>query len=319
VKYEILPGVLRGLRYDMEDCPDYFWSEASPHPASARAVAAMFEAAKQRTESYRTSITDGGATPPPRWSTTVEWVDQVLAGGFYGFSVVGGMPGLGKSVLSMACAIEAAASLEWNVLFFNAEMGDDVLRPRLDRYLEAWPGAADAVDNLSIVAVPRGFTMEDILSHAVGVCGDDRPVLTIFDSINTCATLMEGSYLDNLREIVLFSMMSRRISRGAASFLCVSELNRGAGVKGMNAEYWADVVLKILGEKERGWVRMKLQKSRATAGEREERKMVRVIHTSRFLTREQLDRQRQAGGDPLQGALHLVEAGSGDWADEEVF
>jgi len=304
---DILPDVYVGLREAFNDCPDYYWSKDSPHPTSARALAAMFLAVKRRTDPHSKQLVEIAGDPPPRWPATVDFLDTIM-GGFYGLTCFASMPGLGKSTLALASAIEAAASLKWNVLYINAEMGEDVLAPRLDQYLTAHPDAEDACDHMAIVNVTRGYTIQDLLEAAVGIAGDDRPILTVIDSINTTATLMDGAFLDNVRNIALFCMMARRVSRGAASFLVISELNRSGGAKGMNVEYWSDVVVKLAGEKEKGWVRMKLQKSRATAGEREERKLVRVHHTSRFLSREDLENQRLRAVHGAGGHLHLVEA-----------
>jgi predicted ATP-dependent serine protease len=294
------------VRTDFADCPDYYWTERSPYQTSIRAVAAMFEAAKPRTQSVSAPINAIKAGKAPRWATNLNFIDRIT-GGFYGLSVVGGMQKLGKSTLAMASAIEAAASLEWNVVLHNAEVGGDELGRRLDQYLTIHPSAEDAVNHMRVVSVPRGFRLEDFLEHAVDLAADDRPVLTVIDSINTCAQLMDGSYLDNLRELALWSMMSRRISRGAASFLVVSELNKSGSAKGMNLEYWADMVIRMTGDRKRGWLKMKLAHSRATQGEDEERKMVRVHHTSRFLTeddiRAQDDQTRRAAGT---AHLHLV-------------
>ena len=289
----------RALREDMADCPDYYWTEDSPYNASARAVAAMFEAAKPRTEVVSAKIGQIRASTAQRWPTNVDFIDNVT-GGFYGLSVLGGFQKLGKSTLALASAIEAAASMKWNVVLHNAELGGDELGRRLDQYMEVHPSAEDAVDNLRVVSIPRGFTMDDILAENVAICADDRPVLNVLDSINTCATLMDGNYLDNLRDLALWCMMSRRISRAAASFLVVSELNARGMSKGLNLEYWADMVVRMKGDKKRGWITLKLAHSRATQGEDEERKVVRVHHTSRFLTEEAIRRQdeqtRRAAG-----------------------
>jgi predicted ATP-dependent serine protease len=292
----------------MADAPDYFWTEDGPYPTSVRAVAAMFEAAKQRTERTSARIGQIRASTAPRWPSNVQFIDNIT-GGFYGLSVVGGFQKLGKSTLAMASAIEAAASLEWNVILHNAEVGGDELGRRLDQYLAVHPSAEDAVANMRIVTTPRGAHIEDFLEEATDAAHDDRPVLTVLDSVNTIAQLMDGNYLDNLRSICLWAMMSRRISRASASFLVVSELNRSGTSKGMNLEYWADMVIRMKGDRKQGWLKMQLAHSRATQGEGDERKVVRVHHTSRFLTesevRDQSDRAKRANGQAA--FLHAVD------------
>lgn len=284
------------------------WGDDSVFGKSLRAVVAMLEANKPRGNRSAKRLDQVDAGNAPRWPSNLSFIDN-MTGGFYGFSVCAGFPNLGKSTIALASAIEAAASLEWNVLFLNAELADEELGRRLDQYLAVHPSAEDAVDHMRIVSVPRGFRIEDIQIEAQSICGDDRPILTVIDSINTCAQLMGGNYLDSLRELCLFCMMSRRISRAAASFLVVSELNRGGQAKGMNLEYWADMVIRLTGGKQKGWIDIRLAKTRATQGEDAKHKHVRVHHSSRFLREHEF---------AAMGSERLAVVGQND-EDPDVF
>ena len=281
------------LELELADAPDHYWTQLSPIPTSMRAVGGMLLAMRRRADPEWSHIGDTAIGEAPRWESTISFLDNI-AGGFYGLSTLGGPPNLGKTMLAMASAMEAAASLKWNVLWCNAEMAPDELSGRFDRYLDRHHAAEDAVPNLTIMHVPRGFCVEDLVAQAYSLAGDDRPLLTVLDSVNTCAELMNMGYLDALRELSLFAMMSRRISRGAASFLMVSELNRAGGVKGEKLSYWSDVFLKLAGDRKAGWVKIKLQKTRSTQGEGTEYKHVRVHHLHRFLRETEMDGQQLA-------------------------
>jgi hypothetical protein len=97
------------------------------------------------------------------------------------------------------------------------------------------------------------------------------------------AELSGRPYLDTLRELSLWAMMARRLSRGMASFLILSEQNKTGGVKGEKLNYWSDVFVKMNGDKKAAHLRMKIHKTRSTPGEKEERKLVRIVHQQRFL------------------------------------
>lgn len=281
----------KNIAEELGDAPDYYWTNLSPFPASVRALGAMILANQHRGQSTVSQIKDLPKGTTERWTSTVSFIDR-LCGGFYGLTTLGGSPGLGKSLLSRASAIEAAASTKWNVIVFDAENAPDELGAKYDEYLAEHPGAEDAVDNLRIVHVPRGIDVATMIAEVALIAGDDRPVLTVIDSINTVAELTNRSYLDALREYSLWAMLSRRISRGAASFLMVSELNRAGGAKGEKLNYWSDLFVQLTGERQKGYVRMKIKKTRSTPGESEERKLVRIVHRQRFLEESEMQQQR---------------------------
>lgn len=282
------------VRDDLEDCPDYYWTKISPYPASVRAWGAMLLAVG---DDGRISWSKLGETTPgeaKRFESTISWIDLLTNGGYYGLAVLGGRPGLGKSMLGRAASMQAAASGDWNVIHIDAEHPADELEEKFQTYIDQHAGAEAAIDNLRIVHVPRGITIEDLVVQIGEVIGDDRPVLTVVDSINTIAQLMRGPYLDNLRDLALWAMMARRISRGSASFLMMSELNKLGGAKGGNLEHWADVFVQLDGDRQAGWVTVTLKKTRSTAGEGQQKKMVRLPQITRFLTEaEASDRSGQ--------------------------
>jgi predicted ATP-dependent serine protease len=291
---------------DLEDSPDYYWTKLSPYPQSLRALGAMGIAAEHVGQATSHGIRDIEPGRAPRWPSTISMV-ELNCGGFYGLTTVGGYPSLGKSMLAMASAIEAAASLDWNVVFLNCEMAPDELAGRFDSYLDAHPHAEDAVDHLRLVHAPRGLDVPMIIGEVSAVVADDRPVLLVVDSVNTAAELMNRNYLDGLRELSLWAMMARRISRGAASFLLVSELNKGGGAKGEKLSYWSDCFLQMTGDKKKGWVRLTIKKTRSTQGEGLNEPHIRLIHKARFLREDELTGPQR----------HLEVVGGGAYDDDD--
>ena len=218
-------------------------------------------------------------------------------------TALAGKGGVGKSMLAFASAIEAAASGEWNVVYLTAEMATDEFARRGDAYLAAYPGAEDAVERLTLIHLPKYPKLEDLanlISAASATGAGDAPTLVCIDSINTCAKLMRGSYLQSLDEIALWAMLSRRISRGAVSWLLVAELNKGGTVKGDQLGYWADVVLSLrnpTGKKERpNVVELELTKSRSTAGEGKMGLYLRAVQSFRFIPEREVALRYIPGG-----------------------
>lgn len=229
----------------------------------------------------------------PRWASTLSYVD-IHCGGFYGVSTLAGRGGVGKSMLAFASAIEAAASLEWQVVYLQAEMDSAELARRGDAYLAAHPAASDAVERLTMIHLPRGGTLMRLAETICAACDhEDSPLLVVLDSINTAAELLEKPYLIALRDLALWAMMSRRLSRGAVSWLIVSELNKAGGVRGDKLTYWSDLVLTMKRPSARAApniVELELAKSRSTGGEGSMGKYVRRWQSFDFLPERELER-----------------------------
>ena len=111
-----------------------------------------------------------------------------------------------------------------------------------------------------------------------------------------------------MKDYALCSMLSRRMSNGAASFLLVSETNQAGGAKGGKLEFWADVVLKLKKASTTSTgivpVAMELVASRRTGGEGPLGTYYRNQQACRFQTQEEIP-----GPQP-------VRATQGDWYDD---
>ena len=185
----------------------------------------------------------------PKWSTGCDCIDDVTGGG-YGMVVVGGAPKVGKSLMAVSSAVEAARA-GFSVVYANAEMSPEHLLMRFQNYM----GRIDPVvgRNLHIANVGPGITIdtlyEEILSNAV-FDSTDR-VLIVLDSINRIVDFgcssdgNEDGYWKVLADWSAWAMNSRRTTEGRISWLIVSELNAQGGIKGRNLEYIADMVIRM--------------------------------------------------------------------------
>lgn len=258
------------------------------HTASARGLLALHAALERQTENEYSDVGDPYNPKPPKfWPSTIPHIDTVC-GGFYGVSVVTGQPGTGKTLLSIASAIEAAASGNWQVVILSAEDDKDGFRERFNRYLSVHPAAQDCIGNLHYHAVGKGqdassltLTIHHCIDHTL-----DTPILIVIDSINSIVNLSHGSYLSLLKEIGLWAMFSRRLSAGDVSFFITAETNKSGEVKGEALSFWSDVYLKMKWKSE-NVVDMNLAKTRRTAGAGPMGNHLRNWSTGRFEPEEQ--------------------------------
>ena len=287
---------------DLSDPLDIDWSEESTFTPALRGWAAMALAtqAKGRATLYHPRA-GGTSVDSLRRFPSLNHYLQTNLGGMYGLSVMAGRKGLGKSMWALGIAIEAAATMEWQVYYLNAEMDQDEIGMRFDRYLERWPASLDCLEYLRIVNVPKGYEPVDFVSQVESTMDPCLPILVVVDSINTIAELCPGNYLHWLKEWQLWAMLSRRMSRGACSFLLLSELNKAGRTKGEKLEHWADVVVTLKGKSEERHVEMELNKTRRTGGEGPMGRYIRHIADSRFYRPDEVSDQ-----------LRLVEGGTNE-------
>jgi hypothetical protein len=275
-------------------------------PDGHKAWCATYLALQDYTENERLTIDYSGTVVEdelPRWPSNIVHL-QRHCGGFYGLAVVLGAEKCGKTMLALGSCIEAAATGEWQVVYFGAELDNVEMAMRLTRYFEAHPSAVDAEEFLHVVSIGKGQTPEHLqqeIEQHTNPAGP--PVLVCMDSINTLAEMSGRDYLKTLRDYALWAMLSRRISNGAVSFLIVSETNHQGGAKGGKLEFWADQVLKMGRTKTQAStgivpVKMNLMASRRTGGEGDMGIYLRNQKTCRFCTEEELERPQfeRAGG-----------------------
>jgi hypothetical protein len=164
-------------------------------------------------------------------------------------------------MLAFSTALSAAATQEWNVVYFCGELDEGEMIERRAREMTAHPSAVDGVDYLKVVQVGIGQTIFDFCVELAGM-DPDLPILVLMDSINTIAELSRKDYLRTLADFAIWAMMSRRLSRGAASFLLVSESNKKGNSKGEKLEFWSDLAITMKGRRDEMAVDFEISKVR---------------------------------------------------------
>ncbi len=262
-----------------------------------RGWVAAIMAAKKRTpnwsQRWRENITDYDTLP--RWPSTLSGIDQRY-GGFFGLTSLVAQPGCGKTMLGLSSALQAAATQKWNVKFFAAEVDDDEIMERRDREMRVHTGAIEGADFFELIHVGKGQHLEDF---CIDLAEHDPtlPILVCIDSINTMATLTGRDYLKTISEIALWASFARKLSRGAISFLIISETNAKGNSKGEKLEYWSDLCITMKGQKGETGIDFDISKIR-----RGQHSVLGMLHrdwkTNRFYTREEMEwfdsRQRRA-------------------------
>lgn len=269
----------------------YFDPIKSPYGPGDRAWAACTLACRDHLNNIVQEFTeDDQAEELQRYPSTLEPIDKRI-GGFYGVTSLIAEPGVGKTMLAWACALTAAATQKWNVVYFGGELDEGEMIDRRAREMTVHETAIDGADYLKMVQVGIGQTTFDFCVELAGL-DPDLPILVVMDSINTIATLSRRDYLRTLEDYAIWAMMARRISRGAASFLLVSETNKRGRSKGEKLEFWSDIALNMSGKKDETAVDFVISKIRR--GQWFPLPMFhRHWNTNRFYTQIQMDRINQ--------------------------
>lgn len=251
---------------------DYYLGAGCSLETVEALVTLLEELQRMRVECYGTRInqwlTDANTTPVdrysslapddtpgasmPQWPTGCRKLDD-LTGGGYGMTVISGEPKVGKSLLAMSAAIEAARS-GWKVVYFNAELTRASV---LNRVLAYAKGVDESIKaNLSIHQIEAGFTVDDAIEAIRGQLDlETRKLLIVQDSVNRIVDLStdDGSEMGYWRTLRAWSELARRTSRiseGVISSLLVSELNKQGRTKGGGLDYAADLVVSIQADSE---------------------------------------------------------------------
>ena len=187
---------------------------------------------------------------PPKFPTGLPALDA-LTGGGYGMTVVAGAPKVGKSLVAVCAAVEAARR-GWEVVYFNCELTQYEMLTRLKRYTRGDMGPLKK--NLLIVDPTSGFQPLDaakiVRNRIDPVRAEQDRVLIIIDSINRIANLSgTGSRADGYwRTMEAWSEWLRnaaKSSEGNVASMIISELNGQDHIKGRNLEYAANLVVRM--------------------------------------------------------------------------
>jgi len=215
-------------------------------------------------------VTDPPGLQPPPWPTGCASLDALTGGGGYGMTVIAGEPKVGKSLLALSSAVEAARH-GWRALYVNAELTRSEIANRLQRYMQTMDETV--CDQLRILNVDAGVQPNHVI-HKVqeSLDFDDRRLLIVLDSINRIVDMSQADlerdsgYWGCMRQWSEFARQSAKISEGHISFLVVSELNQQNRVKGRNLEYTADLVVRISSTEIDGIVEIDVPYARSSRG-----------------------------------------------------
>jgi len=264
----------------------------------------MVEALDDTGENERVDPRVVEPAPLVTWPSGISHIDDECGGG-YGMVTVAAPRGVGKTLFAMGAACAAAASGDWQVCYLAAEDDMDGLAIRFNNWMRTHPDHEEVFDNLHIFQMGRGQTPKTLtveVSSSIDL-ESDKPVLTVIDSINSLVEMSGFPYLEGLTEFGLWAMLSRRFSRGNASFLVISETNKSGSVKGEKLPYWSDQVVLMKRGDGADIVEMRLDKSRRTSGVGDMGKFIRVWSQAEFIGQDELEGLKK-------NALRVVEGGS---------
>ena len=248
---------------------DFLDPDEFPHIGPGARLAAILQATLMDSRDYpREQIFDHADRSAdvgafPRYLSRLQQLDH-RCGGFYGMTVVKGVPGVGKSELALGAGIEAALPEEpdtvrgWRVIYVNAELSVMECRGRFNQVASGFEGeqALQSVARLHVMHADVGtsdpLTLRRFIDTKLDL--DDERLLIIIDSINSLAKLWsfcnrddgETGYFRALESYLLWAKESVRFSEGRIAWLMIAELGRTGSMRGSaSADFWANIVLRL--------------------------------------------------------------------------
>lgn len=188
----------------------------------------------------------------PRWPSGLgPDFDTRFEGGFQGLVVLGGAPGVGKSTVSMACAMENMQGSTL-VVYLDAENHGGEQRQRAVRCMGGEHAYAAVYKKLAMnfrwTGIDNRHSWETALLYAEKqITRRHKSVLFIIDSMQSLAAAFDPKRCMLQQTSELYESMNRisLASDGLISFLVLSELNKEAGMKGGVAQYRGTMILRI--------------------------------------------------------------------------
>ncbi|HIF12823.1 MAG TPA: hypothetical protein EYQ82_07450 [Dehalococcoidia bacterium] len=270
---------------------------------SARIALDAMRQALYEGKNERINPNDIKPAPLVTWPSTLTEVDE-RCGGFYGLVTIGAQRGTGKTLLAIGSSLEATARFQ--VCHFAAEDDADGLACRFNNYVNSHTDILPHLDDWHLFQTTRGQTPESLLVEIERAVDPDspKPILTVIDSVNSLVEMSNYSYFDGLTAFGLWAMLARRISRGQAAFLYVSETNKSNSIKAEKLPYWSDQVLVITRGDGADIVEIELQKSRRTQGVGHLGKFIRLWSQGEFMSEEELEGLRRESFRVVEGGKH---------------
>jgi len=192
----------------------------------------------------------------PRISTSIAEVDEATGGGAYGFTLIAGDSGVGKSTTALNVALAAKAA-GWDVLYVAAEMEHTDYEVRAARY---WGGQREAVreaGRLPVIAhVGSGLEL-DALVDLVLTMPTDRTerLLIVLDSLTKIAAFIDEAQSDTsffaaMAKLTRMAEAAVRFGERRIAVVATSELNRDRQALGRRVTYAASLQIDLMADKQ---------------------------------------------------------------------
>lgn len=208
--------------------------------------------------------------PTHRFPTGVDEIDTALHGGCYGFTVVAGPKGVGKSTLLLSTTLTACQS-GWEVAYFDGENAGNVFNRRVLGYFRGTPAheIEKKIRRMRRFYVHSGVTDDELVEWACSaVRRDTERLLIVLDSFNTILSKMcmgqRAQYWERYHELLLWVNDMRVESQGAIAVMVASEMNPRGEASGRTIEYIDDVELTVTPKRKPGVIALTVEKTRET-------------------------------------------------------
>ena len=192
--------------------------------------------------------------PLTRIATGIAELDEKTGGGVYGFTVIPGDSGVGKSVLAYSIALEGIAA-GWTVLYIAAEMEQSDYEERAARYYDS--SVDDVRKRMPLIAhIADGLELESLLDLILTTPTDETErYLFVIDSITKAASYIDrgdGQYslFDAMSQLVRLGEACVRNGERRISVVMTSELNKDREALGRRVTYAASLQINMMQEKE---------------------------------------------------------------------
>jgi hypothetical protein len=205
----------------------------------------------------------------PRFPSGIVELDNLTGGGFFGFSACAGRKKLGKTMIAVRSAVEAART-GWNVHYTYGENTAARVRSLVKKVLG--PLAEDPPDwfysNLRGFRFGDGARVDGLVENVTERIPDDaEKVLVVVDSVNRLARYSGSDYLRTLNRICQVAQNSSEVSGGRVAWLVLSELNQRGGMVGMDLEYSAACLLYMRRTKDPDHVKFSVDSRESPGGD----------------------------------------------------
>lgn len=192
---------------------------------------------------------------PPRIPTSIRRLNDLTNGGAYGFTVLAGDSGVGKSTLAFNLALEAHNDPKdpWRVLYVAAEMDAQDYQDRACRYFGIPKHETRRVlERLPLIAhVSDGVRLESIYDLVMTLPDDaTRRILIVIDSLTKVAAFTDQgdgghSFFAAMAKLTRLCEAAVRFGERRIATVVTSELNKDRESLGRRITYASSLEVRI--------------------------------------------------------------------------